>query len=162
MTAFVLVGVGLVCATAKQLMINKQEPKDNSDKLMNELSEVRAELTTLKRVNPLRKEAANLASDLHDFVVDKRELAMQGIDKFGKSPLTKEQEERVFNIYRNGVVQYYDRYDLRIRTLLSEIKTVTGKETAPVQAAALNINGVALETIVEVSNRIGDLAAGLP
>ena len=151
--SFVIVGLIATGVNLMQTSKNKQENKLAAEKLVNEIR-------ALRTSSALRKQSADLASEIYEFVGEVHQDATTGL-KPGQT-LSKEQEARAFKIYRDGVTEYHRRFGKRISTLLREIAVATGRDTASIATDSLGIRDMALEKAKQVADRINAVAASLP
>ena len=134
--------------------------KRGTDSNNETLNGLRREVATLRTVVPLRKQAADLAAEIHDFVDVRHHRAMDGLVP-GRT-LSQQEERRAFEIYRVGVADYHERFDKRLTAILREIEKATGKQTEDIVKMSGAISDVGLLPAKDVANRISALAASLP
>jgi hypothetical protein len=102
----------------------QRESIDSRNKLADELAKLRT-------VAPLRKEAADLATEVLNFYNDREHYT----DRFtpGRA-LSESQAADVLKWYSTTVAKYHAQFEKRITSVLGQIRAVTGMDVSGLQA----------------------------
>jgi hypothetical protein len=130
----------------------KQQLDDAKDK--RKLVEA---IEDLKKVSPLRKQAAELAKELLEFYEQREHYN----DRFKPGQtLSAAETKSALRWYEQSVRLYHQRYEKRVIATLDEIHSATGMTTDVLHNDAAKINYAG--GIQDVANRLSALAASLP
>lgn len=130
----------------------KQQQDDAKDK-----RDLVKAIEDLKKVSPLRKQAAELAKELLEFYEQREHYN----DRFKPGQVLSATESKAaFRWYEQSVRLYHERYQARVTDTLDEIHSGTGMATGALRRDAARVNYAG--GIQDVANRLSALAASLP
>ena len=113
------------------------------------------EISKLRTVAPLRKEAADLAKEILEFNSERDHY----MDQFKPGQIILDQKG-MLKWYHETVSLYHQRYETRVVSILDQIRIATGMDVAGLQKEAKAVNYE--PEIEKVGIRLGALAASLP
>lgn len=130
----------------------KQQSDDSAEK-----ARLAQAIEGLKKISPLRKQAAELAKELLDFYEQREHYN----DRFKPGQaLSATETKSALQWYNQSVQLYHERYEKRVAATLDEIHSATGMTTDALRSDAVRVRYE--PGIHDVANRLSALAASLP
>lgn len=149
----------LVLGVAAALCALLQMRADNRTKVDDERAKQKLseEITGLRTVSPLRKQAADLAKELLDFYNNRESYK----DRFKPGQaLSDKESQAALKWYGETVSLYHVNYEKRIISVLDEIHAVTGMEVVSLESDAKHVKYA--PEIEQTAMRLSAFAASLP
>ena len=119
--------------------------------------ELKNELAKLRTVAPLRKQAADLSTELFDFYHERQRYN----DRFtAGQALSKSQTADALKWHAETVAMYHAQFEKRVVSVLEQIRVATGMDVTELQADAKTVKHA--PGVEQIATRLSAFAASLP